>query len=278
MGHPFRSGLVTSILLCCLMAACGCRRERSSSDGAATQPATENRQQLNIAAAADLQFALDELAARFRQSHRDADIRITYGSSGNLFAQLSNKAPFDLFFSADLGYPRKLAEQGLAESGSEFVYGVGRIVLWVPKGSGLDISTRGLEALTDPAVKKMAIANPQHAPYGRAAEAALKKHDLWQKLIGKLVLGENIAQAAQYAQSGTADAGIIAQSLALAPRMQSQGRYWLVPQEDYPKIEQAGVILSYTAHRQAAEEFRQFVIGPDGRAILARHGFVEPGE
>ena len=206
------------------------------------------------------------------------DSRITYGSSGNFFSQLSNKAPFDLFFSADIGYPRKLIDQGLADRGAEFIYAVGRIVLWIPNSSALNTSKLGLDALTAPSVKKLAIANPQHAPYGRAAEAALRKRNLWEKVQGKLVLGENIAQTAQFVESGSADAGIIALSLALSPQLKTKGRFWIVPLDDYPKIEQAGVVLSYAAHPQAAELFRQFITSADGRAILDRYGLEAPAQ
>lgn len=264
-----------AILVICTAGLIGCRKEPSATSVADTQPAPQ-QQDLNVAAAADLKFALDEASAVFRRSHPEVNVRITYGSSGSFYAQITNKAPFDLFMSADRGYPRRLIDQGLADQRSEFVYALGRIVLWVPNGSPLDISKAGLHALAEPSVKKIAIANPQHAPYGRAAEAALRKENLWDNLQGTLVLGENIAQAAQFVESGAADAGILALSLALAPPLKAQGRFSIVPQDDYPKIEQAGVILSYAAHPRAAELFRQFVIGAEGRAILDSYGLQAP--
>lgn len=256
----------------------GCDDRNPSSHGSATQPASTVQHRLSLAAAADLNFAMDDLVARYHQTHPDTEVAVTYGSSGNFFAQLKNKAPFDLFFSADISYPRQLTESGLAEKDSLFVYAVGRIVLWMPSDSKLDVTSRGLEALLDPAVKKLAIANPHHAPYGRAAEAALKKHNLWEQIQPKLVLGENIAQAAQFVQSGSADAGIIALSLAMAPQMKSRGQYFLIPIDDYPRLEQGGVILSCSNEKAAAREFRTYVTSPDGRAVLKQYGFAVPGE
>lgn len=266
---------ITLILVICTAGLMGCRKEPNSSPVAETQPAPQ-QQHLNVAAAADLKFALDEASAIFRRSHPQANIRITYGSSGNFFAQITNKAPFDLFLSADRDYPRRLVALGLADERSEFTYAVGRIVLWVPNSSNLDISKPGLEALADPSVKKIAIANPQHAPYGRAAEAALRKQKLWDKLQDTLVLGENIGQAAQFVESGSADVGVLALSLALSPQLKASGRYSIIPQNDYPTIEQAGVVLSYAAHPQTAELFRQFLCGTEGQALFARYGFETP--
>ena len=221
---------------------------------------------------------MDDLVARYQQTHPDTQVAVTYGSSGNFFAQLKNKAPVDLFFSADVGYPRQLAASGLAEKDSLFVYAVGRIVLWTPSDSKVGVTSRGLEALLDPAVRKIAIANPQHAPYGRAAEAALNKHHLWEQIQPKLVLGENIAQAAQFVQSGSADAGIIALSLAMAPQMKTRGQYFLIPLDDYPRLEQGGVILTCSNEKDAARQFRTYVTSPDGRAVLTQYGFVLSGE
>lgn len=225
---------------------------------------------VSIAAAADLQFALADAAGQFQQAHPDIDPEVNYGSSGNFYAQIRNGAPFDLFLSADIQYPRMLIEQGLARPGSLFVYANGRIVVWVPTGSPLDPAT----ALRDPRAKRIAIANPEHAPYGRAAEAALKKMGLYQSVEKRLVLGENISQTMQFVQSGAADAGIVALSLAVAPTVRDQGRYWEVPAEAYPKMEQAGVILKESA---AARAFRAWLLAPQGHALLEKYGFSLPG-
>jgi len=226
---------------------------------------------LSIAAAADLQFALAEAARQFHKQHPQADVAIDYGSSGNFYAQIRNGAPFDLFLSADVQYPRNLAYDGLVREDAIFVYAAGRIAVWVPATSTFDPAT----ALRDPAVNRIAIANPQHAPYGRAAEAALRSLGLYDSVQKKLVLGENISQTLQFVQSGAADAGIVALSLAVAPTVRGQGRYWEVPLDAYPKMEQGGVILKDSP---VAREFRDWLLAPAGRALLKQYGFSLPGE
>jgi molybdate transport system substrate-binding protein len=224
---------------------------------------------VTIAAAADLQFALEEISREFRAAHPDVDLQIAYGSSGNFYAQIRNQAPFDVFLSADVEYPRKLVQEGIGAGNSLFVYAVGRIVVWVPAASPLDAST----ALRAAAVRHVAIANPRHAPYGRAAEAALRWLGVYDSVEGRLVLGENVAQTLQFVQSGAADVGIVALSLALAPPVRGQGRYWEVPLEAYPRIEQGGVILKDS---KAAREFRSFLLDAGGRRILKEYGFSLP--
>jgi molybdate transport system substrate-binding protein len=232
--------------------------------------------ELSIAAAADLKFAMHELVAEFHTNHPGTTVTATYGSSGNFFAQLQNRAPFDLLFSADIDYPRKLAETGHAMDTNVFLYAVGRIVVWVPKTSPVEVEKLGIESLLAPAVKKIAIANPQHAPYGRAAVAAMKTLQVYQRAEARLVFGENIAQTAQFVQSGAADIGIIALSLAVAPQMKDAGRYWEVPLDAYPKMEQGGLILHWTREPKAARGFRDFVLGQHGRDVLKRYGFFLP--
>jgi len=226
---------------------------------------------LSIAAAADLQFALAEAARQFHQQHPQTELAVDYGSSGNFYAQIRNGAPFDLFLSADIRYPRNLAHDGIVPANSVYVYAAGRIVVWVPASSKLDPAT----ALRDPAVQRIAIANPQHAPYGRAAEAALRSMGIYDSVAKKLVLGENISQTMQFVQSGAADTGIVALSLAVAPNVRQQGRYWEVPVSAYPKIEQGGVILKDSP---AAREFREWLLGSSGRSLLKQYGFSLPGE
>jgi molybdate transport system substrate-binding protein len=174
-------------------------------------------QEITVAAASDLQFVFQDVAARFEKEtgHR---VKLIFGSSGNFFAQIENGAPFDLFFSADIDYPRKLEAAGLSEPGTLYPYAMGKIVLWAPRGSTLNLSL-GLKSLLDAKVKKIAIANPQHAPYGRAAVGALRSQGIYQQVSDKLVLGENISQTASFVLSGSADAGIVALSLALGPGM-----------------------------------------------------------
>jgi molybdate transport system substrate-binding protein len=228
---------------------------------------------MRIAAAADLRYALDDLVKAFHHDHAEVPIDPTYGSSGMFYAQLLNHAPFDLYLSADVQYPRKLAEQGLILPGSDFSYADGRIVLWTADTNGLDIARLGMDALRQPAVRHIAIANPAHAPYGRAAEAALRSLGLYDAVKDKLVMGENISQAFQLAQSGAAEVGIVALSLAMAPGASGQGHYWEVPRDAYPPIQQGGAILKWTKNPQAAQAFRAFLLSPEGRAILKRYGF-----
>ncbi|MGA3260470.1 MAG: molybdate ABC transporter substrate-binding protein [Bryobacteraceae bacterium] len=230
-------------------------------------------QKLTVAAAADLRFALDELASQFRATHPAVDLAITYGSSGNFFAQIQNGAPFDVFLSADVDYPRRLVAASLASKDSLFLYGAGRIVVWVPAGSPLDPAALGIHALEAASVRHIAIANPQHAPYGRAAVAALRSLGVYDRVAPKLVLGENIAQAFEFVESGAAEVGIVA--LSLAPAARTHGRYWEVPQDAYPKIEQGGVILSRAPAGPAAR-FRAFLLSEEARRILKQYGFSVP--
>lgn len=236
-------------------------------------PARAQGRTLRVAAASDLQFALGAVKAAFAKVQPDIDVAVTYGSSGNFYAQLLNRAPFDLFLSADLAYPRKLVEAGLADGSTEFRYSRGRLVLWVPKGSPIPLEQLGLQALLHPAARKVAIANPRHAPYGRAAEAALAHAGLLEALRPRLVFGENVSQAAQFVQTGAADIGLIALSLAQAPVMAGSGRSWEVPASAHPPLDQGGVVLNHARDRAAALAFRDFLCAPEGVAILQRYGF-----
>jgi molybdate transport system substrate-binding protein len=228
-----------------------------------------------VAAASDLKFVLDELLVGFRAAHPEITVTVSYGSSGNFSTQLQQGAPFDLFLSADIAYPRALEEKGLVLSGSTVTYAVGRLVLWVPTRGGLDPS-RGLELLREPAVQHVAIANPIHAPYGRAAEAALKATGLYEPIKSKLVFGDNVTQAATFVQSGAADAGLIALSLALAPTMVGSGRYWELPASSYPRLEQGGCVMKAAQDPTAARLLLGWVAG-EGAPVLQKYGFLLPG-
>ena len=231
-------------------------------------------QTITIAAAADLQFAFQDVAARF-EKNSGKQVKLVFGSSGNFYAQIQNGAPFDLFFSADLDCAKKLDAAGLAEPGTIYEYAVGKIVLWVPEQSQVDLN-RGLQVLLDPRIKKIAIANPEHAPYGRAAVAALRHDNLYDQVADKFVLGENISQAATFVTSGSADIGIVALSLAVAPSLKSKGKYQEIPADDYPAIEQAAVLLKSSAQKSAAREFLAFVKSPEIAALLKTYGFSAP--
>lgn len=232
-------------------------------------------QKLTIAAASDLQVAMPELVGAYEKK-TGKKVRVVYGSSGNFFAQIQNGAPFDIFFSADMDYPKRLEAAGLTRPRTLYVYATGRIVVWVPNDSPLDLEREGPKALLSPEVKRIAIANPAHAPYGRAAKAALAKAGLLELLQGKLILGENVSQAMQFVHTGNAQAGILALSLALSPAMKAQGRYWLVPQELYPRLDQAAVILSGAMNPAAAVEFLTFLKGDTEQAVMKRFGFIPP--
>jgi molybdate transport system substrate-binding protein len=228
-------------------------------------------QEITVAAAADLQFAMQDIAGRF-QKETGKTVKLIYGSSGNFFQQIQNGAPFDMFFSANLDYPKKLEGAGLTEPGSFYPYAKGKIVIWVRNESKLDLSS-GMQVLLDPLVKKIAVANPQHAPYGQAAVAAMQKESIYEKVKDKFVLGENISQTASFVVSGSADVGIVALSLALSPNMKDKGRYAEVPTGEYPPIEQACVILSSSKNKEAARQFLLFVKTTAIGDLLRSYGF-----
>lgn len=233
-------------------------------------------EEITIAAASDLSFAFKELAAAFEQQ-TGAHVKLSLGSSGNFFSQIQNGAPFDLYFSADIGFARKLEQSGHAVPGSLYRYAIGRIVVWAPKASPLPIEKIGIEVLRDPTVRKIAIANPKHAPYGRAAVAAMETYKLYDAVKDRLVLGENISQTAQFVESGGCEVGIIALALALAPSMKSAGKYWEIPMEAHPPLEQGAIILKTSKHRRLARQFLDLLKGPQGREIMRRYGFMLPG-
>lgn len=231
-------------------------------------------QELRIAAAADLQPVFEELAARF-QKETGHTVELTFGSSGNFFSQIQNGAPFDIFFSADVDYPARLQTAGLIESGSLYRYATGRIVLWARKESPIDV-TQGLQILTDRRVHKVSIANPEHAPYGRAAVAALRHENVYDNVHDKLVLGENVSQAAQFVESSNADVGILALSLALAAPLKSAGMYYEIPTSFYPAIDQAAVILKSSKQKDIAWQFLSFLKRSDIAEFMRNNGLDVP--
>jgi molybdate transport system substrate-binding protein len=224
---------------------------------------------VHVAAASDLNFALKEIIQDFERNTGNK-ILLSLGSSGNFFAQIQNGAPFDVFLSADLDYPVKLEKSGHAVAGSTFVYGVGRIALWVPARSSLNLEKQGMQALVEPSIRKIAIANPEHAPYGRAAVAAMEHARVYDRLKNKIVLGENISQAAQFVQSGAADIGVIALSLVLSEPMKKAGRYWVVPEESYPRLEQGAVLLKRGG--PAGRQFLDWLKRPASKETFKKYG------
>jgi molybdate transport system substrate-binding protein len=229
---------------------------------------------VRIAAASDLRFALEDVMARLARLDSRLTVEATYGSSGNFHAQLRQRAPFDLYLSADVEYPRDLVAKGIGSERDLFVYAAGRLVVWLPNRSTLPIERDHLRALLS--ARRIAIPNPRHAPYGRAAEAALRGAGIWSQVEARLVLGENVAQAAQFVQSGAADAGLVAMSLVVAPAMASAGRYWEIPAREYPPLVQGGLVLPWASSRDAALRVRDYLLSVEGRRILEGAGLGPP--
>jgi molybdate transport system substrate-binding protein len=231
---------------------------------------------LAIAAASDLVYCLEEVNKTLAKTHPEVVINVTTGSSGNFFAQIKNGAPFDLFLSADVQYPRDLIKAGLADEKSLTIYAVGRIALWTTKAD-VDVS-KGLSVITTDAVRKLAIANPDHAPYGRAAKAALEHEKIWLLLTNKVVLGENISATTQLVETGNAEAGIVALSLLLSPKLANKGHYWEIPESLHPRLEQAAVITNKGIKHPQAQLYLDFLRSEDARRVFDRYGFRLPRE
>jgi molybdate transport system substrate-binding protein len=241
-------------------------------------------QNLKIAAASDLTAALANLTPEF-EKESGIHVNISLGSSGNFFAQIQNGAPFDLFLSADQSYPQKLEQAGLAEPGTLLTYARGKLVLWMPANSPPQfaadknvILTGDLNPLLSSSVQRIAIANPAYAPYGRAAEAVLRHYGIYDHLKPRLVLGENISQTAQFGQSGNAQAAFIAMALAVTPEMRRNGRFVVLPQESYPPLDQAAVVLRSSRQKMEARRFLEFLQSPEARKILREFGFEVPAK
>jgi molybdate transport system substrate-binding protein len=231
--------------------------------------------ELVVAAAADLSSALKDIGDLYEKK-TGVRIKVSFGASGALTQQIQNGAPFDIFFSADMDYPRQLISAGAADEATLRQYAVGKLVLWVPADSPLDVEHKGMNILLDPSVKKIAIANPQHAPYGRAAVAALKNAGLYDRVADRLVMGENISQAAQFVESGNAQAGFVALAHAVAPAMQGKGKYWEVPAEDYPPLTQGVVVVSRSQHKKEASAFLDYIQTGEVAQMLRKFGFTLP--
>jgi len=232
--------------------------------------------QVSITAASDLQYAMKEIITAFEAKNSGDRISVVYGSSGKAFSQIENGAPYDMFFAADIGYPEKLKRSGAAISKPK-PYAIGRMTIWVSKKSGLDVR-KGIKLLLDPRVRKIAMANPEHAPYGRIAEEVLKHNRVYGQVKGKLVLGENIQQTAQFVQTGAADAGMIACSLVLAPVLASEGNYYLIPATMHKPIVQGYVLLKPAVGNVTAAKFEKFIGSREARTIFKRYGFTLPNE
>ncbi|HUD54531.1 MAG TPA: molybdate ABC transporter substrate-binding protein [Terracidiphilus sp.] len=232
---------------------------------------------LHVAAAADLEPVLPPILEQFREAtgiHAEA----TYQASAVLTTQIQNGAPFDLFLSADLSYPKRLIDDGLADtagssdSSSPIIYAKGTLVLWTRKDSHL--SPPSLDLFRNALLKRLAIANPERAPYGRAAVAALTSLKIYEELKPRIVTAENIAQTAQFVDSGNADAGLISLTSALTPRLRAGGAYFVIPRDLYPPIEQGAAIVSKTSQRAAVHKLLDFLLSPPVQAQLAKSGLT----
>ena len=242
---------------------------------AAPTPAGAARRQLAVAAAANLGLVAQELKKAFEAGHPDVEVALSLGASGTFFAQIQNGAPFDVFLSADREFPAQVIAAKLGRAADERTYAVGKLVAWLPPGSSLDLEKRGLAALADPAVRRIAIANPAVAPFGRAAEHALRAAGVYEAVRGKLVLGTSVGQTAQFATTGAADVAFLPYSLTFGKEL-SAGRIVFVPETLYPRIEQSGIVLLSARDPALARSFLAFLTGEEGRAILAKYGYGLP--
>lgn len=233
-------------------------------------------QELKVAAAADLDVALKKVAAVF-EKQTGIQLKVTYGSSGHFFAEIRNGAPFDVFLSADRSYPETLESFGKTDQ-KPVIYGLGKLVLWVSDRVPATLAPDNLNILTSGAISKIAIANPEHAPYGRAAVGAMDYFKVYDQVKSKLVLGENVSQAAQFAQSGNADAALIPWSLAIADPMKTRGRYVLIKQDSYSPLYQAAVVLHSSQYKAQAHRFVDFLRSATAQKILSQSGFEGTGK
>lgn len=227
---------------------------------------------ITVAAASDLKFAMEEIVSNFRREQPAHKVEVVYGSSGKFQTQIRQGAPYDLFFSADIAFPRQLAKEGFASS-EVTPYAIGRIVLW-----SLDPDTAKLTfaSLLDPGTKRIAIANPKHAPYGNRAEEALLAMGMWKRIESKLVFGENIAHAAQFVQTGNAQVGIVALALVLNPELSGKGCYRLIPDSLHRPLEQGFIVTKRAEGSKLASAFAAYMAGKAARSVMTKYGFVMP--
>jgi molybdate transport system substrate-binding protein len=230
---------------------------------------TTNQSELTVAAASDLTQAFEEIGREFEASNK-TKVVFVFGSTGMLTRQIENGAPMDLFAAANVDYVNQLEQKGLIVPGTKAIYARGRLTMWTTADSPLKIAT--IADLRRPEVKRIAIANPDHAPYGLAAQQALQKAGLWDEVKSKLVYGDNIRQTLQYAETGNVDVAIVALSLS----QQSKGRWVLIPEELHAPIDQGLAVIKTTKNETAARAFASFITGPRGREILGKYGFAFP--
>ena len=257
------------IFLSLLLTACAAGQNRPAKAAPDNQAASVDP--LLVAAAADLQFAFTDLGQKFTEQ-TGQEIEFSFGSTGNLTTQIENGAPFDILAAANIAFVDRLKEQNLIISDTQQLYAQGRIVLAVNREAGVQATE--LQDLLDPAIGRVAIANPEHAPYGQAAKEALQSAGLWEEIQPKLVLGENVRQTLQFVQTGDAPVGIVALSIAEVPEV----TYTLLPADLHNPLNQSMAVINTTQNEAAARAFLEFVNGPEGRPIMKQYGFVLPGE
>jgi molybdate transport system substrate-binding protein len=263
-------GLLTVLLSLLLTACVTGQNSLANAAGTPNNQSTSN-DPLLVAAAADLQFAFTDLGQKFKEQ-TGQEIEFSFGSTGNLTTQIENGAPFDILAAANIAFVDRLKERGLIIDDTQQLYAQGRIVLAVNREAG--VQATGLQDLLDPTISRVAIANPEHAPYGKAAEEALQSAGLWDELQPKLVLGENVRQTLQFVQTGDAPVGIVALSIAEVPEV----TYTLLPAELHNPLNQSMAVIKATQNEAAARAFLEFVNGPEGRPIMKQYGFALPGE
>jgi molybdate transport system substrate-binding protein len=253
-----RLALLAAFLTLCCVTAC---KDLSQS--------TNRANELTVAAASDLTPAFEELGREFEAAHK-TKVVFVFGSTGLLTKQIENGAPMDLFAAANVSYIDQLEQKGLIVPGTKAIYARGRITFWTPASS--NIRLENIADLARPEVKRVAIANPDHAPYGLAARQALESAGVWDRVKPKLVYGDNIRQTLQYAETGNVDVAIVALSLS----MQSNGRWTVIPEELHKPIDQALAVIKTTKNEQAARAFATFLLGSQGRAIMQKYGLTLP--
>ena len=254
-----RPALLATLLLTLACSATACK------DG----PTSSNSPEITVAAASDLTPAFEEIGRDFEANHK-TKVVFVFGSTGMLTRQIENGAPMDLFAAANVSFIEQLEQKGLIVPGTKTVYARGRITLWTPVDSNLRLQS--IADLARPEVTRVAIANPDHAPYGLAAKQALETAGIWDRVRPKLVFGDNIRQALQYAQTGNVEVAIMALSLS----MQSKGRWTLIPEEMHKPLDQGLTIMKSTKNENDARAFAAFVNGPQARAIMKKYGFSFP--
>jgi len=254
--------ITNALLLLAGVALTGLSRSEASGQG----------QKITIAAAADLKFAMDSIITAFKAGNPATNVEVVYGSSGKFFEQIASDAPFDLFFSADMDYPGQLKTKGLT-LGEIKTYGTGQLVLW---SKMTDPGLRQMNTLLAEGIGKIAIANPQHAPYGKRAVESLQYFKLYDRIKDKLVFGENISQTAQFVTSGAADIGIVALSLALSPAMKGEGgKYYIIPQSSHSPLQQGYTLLRHAQGNETAGRFYKFIATGTAAGILSHFGFSQ---